>query len=86
MTKVWTDGFTTFKNRDVAFGHACCEMTWDDIEKYFRKNMTFHSFFTRVRENIPNFFEVFEDEWCEAENEYFNENYHEEEGDEIEEE
>ena len=46
MAKVWTDGYTTFKNRDVAFGHACCEMTWDDIEKYFRENMTFHSFFT----------------------------------------
>jgi hypothetical protein len=27
---------------------------------------------------MPNFFELFEDEWCEAENNYFDEHYWEE--------
>ena len=83
MSKVWTDGCNTFEDRDAAFEDACCEMTWDDVEDYFANNMTFHEFFTRVKDKMGGeFFELFENEWCDAENEYFNENYWEEEQDE----
>ncbi len=52
------------------------ELTWDDIEDYFRDNVNFHDFFTRVREAMPDtFFEIFENEFCDAENDYFEQNY-----------
>lgn len=53
------------------------EMTWDDYEEYFKSKMNFHDFFTRVRESIPDFYEKFENEFCDAENEYFEARYKE---------
>ena len=84
--KIWTDGCDTFETEDEAREDAYENITWDDLEEHFQNNINFHDFFTKVRENMPNFFEVFEDEWCEAENEYFNDNYWEEEKEEKEEE
>lgn len=79
MAKIWTNGYDCFETEDDARDNAYSEMTWDDIENYFNDHMDFHEFFTRVREKMPNFFETFEIESYEAENEYFNNNYWEEE-------
>lgn len=89
--KIWTDGCETFENEDDARDNACAEMTWDDYEEYFRDNVNFHDFFTRVREamtkdNSDEFFITFENEFCNAMNNYFNNNYWEEEEEEEEEE
>jgi len=87
--KIWTDGYNTFEDEDAARDNACAEMTWDDYEEYFRNNVNFHDFFTRVRERMQNsdeFFFLFENEFCDAMNEYFNNNYWEEEGEEEDEE
>ena len=74
----WTNGFNTFETEEEARENCLEEMTWDDIEEYFENNMTFHDFFTRVRESMPDFFEKFENEFCGAEDRYFNQNYYEE--------
>jgi hypothetical protein len=81
MAKIWTDGYVSFETEEEARENAIEEMTWDDIEEHVYNNMNFHDFFTKVRENMPNFFEVFENEWYEAKNDYFNRNYWEEEED-----
>ena len=78
MAKIWTDGCVNFETEEEARENALEEMTWDDLEEHFQNNVSFHDFFTKVRENMPNFFDLFEDEWYEAENEYFNNNYWEE--------
>ena len=75
--KIWTDGYTYFEDEDEAREDAYENITWDDIEEYFREEIDFHKFFTRVREKMPDFFEVFENECCEAENAYFEDNYKE---------
>ena len=80
----WTNGFDTFETEEEAREDAYCNITWDDIETYFEENMGFHEFFTRCHEAIPDFFEKFENEFCDAENDYFERNYHEEENDEDE--
>jgi len=80
--KIWTDGCDTFETEDEARENASENITWDDVEEYFQNSVNFHDFFTKVHENMPNFFEVFVDEWCEAENEYFDNNYWEEEEEE----
>lgn len=82
MTKIWTDGCVNFETEEEARENALEVMTWDDFEEYISNNMNFHEFFNRVRKNMPNFFEVFENEWCEAENDYFDNNYWEEEDNE----
>ena len=84
MAKIWTDGFNTYETEEEARDQAMTDMTWDDVEDYFRENMTFHDFFTRAREAIPDFFGSFETEYCEAEEKFFTENYWEEDGDEDE--
>lgn len=53
MAKIWTDGFNTYETEEEARDQAMTDMTWDDVEDYFRENMTFHDFFTRVHEAIP---------------------------------
>lgn len=80
--KIWTDGYINFETEEEARENAFEVMTWDDLEEYFQNNVSFHDFFTKVHENMPNFFELFENEWCEAENNYFNDNYWEEEKEE----
>ena len=79
MAKMWTNGGEYFETEDDARENVCQEMTWDDYEEYFHKKMDFHKFFTTVREKMPDFFERFEDDFCQAENDYFEENYWEEE-------
>lgn len=86
MAKIWTDGFNTYETEEEARDQAMTDMTWDDVEDYFHENMTFHDFFTRVHEAIPDFFEKFEMEFCEAENKFFTENYWEEDEEEEEDE
>ena len=66
-----------FEDEDTARENVWQEMTWDDYEEYFHSKMNFHDFFTRVRESIPDFYEKFESEFCDAENEYFEQNYKE---------
>jgi hypothetical protein len=78
MAKIWTDGCVNFETEEEARENALESITWDDLEEHFQNNVSFHDFFTKVRENMPNFFDLFEDEWYEAENEYFNNNYWEE--------
>lgn len=80
--KIWTDGCSYFEDEEEAREDSYINITWDDIEEHFQNNVSFHDFFTKVRENMPNFFELFEDEWCEAENNYFNDHYWEEEKEE----
>ena len=70
----WTNGSEMFEDEMDARDNVCSEMTWDDIENYFQRTMDFHEFFTRVRA-MPNFFENFENEFCNAENDYFEQNY-----------
>lgn len=84
--KKWTDGCEVFEDEQAARDNAAIEMAWDDVEEYFQENMSFHDFFTRVRENMPDFFDKFENEYFEAENKFFEDNYWEEEQDEEEEE
>lgn len=76
--KIWTDGCETFETEDEAREDAYENITWDDIEEHFQNNVNFHDFFTKVRKNMINFFEVFENEWCEAESNYFDDHYWEE--------
>ena len=72
----WTNGYETFEDQDEAYERACEDITWDDIESYFLNNISFHDFFNRVRQNMRDtFFETFENELCDAENDYFNQNY-----------
>lgn len=80
----WTNGFNTFETEEEAREDAYEEITWDDIENYFEENISFHDFFTRVRESMPDFFDKFEDDILNAEDEYFSRNYYEEETDEDE--
>ena len=74
-----------FEDENAAREDVWQDMTWDDYEEYFCDKMDFHEFFTRVRESMPNFFETFENEFCDAENEYFEQNYKEIEVEEEEE-
>ena len=75
--KRWTNGFDTFETEEEAWDNCREKITWDNIEHYFEENMTFHEFFTRCRDAIPDFFDAFEDEYCNAENDYFSRNYEE---------
>lgn len=65
-----------FEDETDARDNVTEKLTWDDIEDYFYDNMSFHDLFTRVREAMPDtFFETFENEFCDAENDYFERNY-----------
>ena len=75
-----------FEDEDAARENVWQDMTWDDYEEYFHDKMDFHEFFTRVRESMPEFYEMFENEFCYAENEYFEQNYKEIEVEEKEDE
>ena len=88
--KIWTDGCEVFENEDAARDNACAEMEWDDYEEYFRNHVNFHNFFTKVREamtrgNSDDFFITFENEMCDAMNNYFDTHYWEEDEEEEEE-
>ena len=52
-------------------------MSWDDIYEYFKTVMTFDDLFDTVRRRMRNFYEEFEMEIMDAEDDYFNKNYHE---------
>lgn len=82
--KIWTDGCNTFETEEEARENIYENMTWVDYEEYFYSNLSFHDFFERVRKIIDpeKFFLEFETEFCDAENEYFNNNYWEEEEEE----
>lgn len=84
--KIWTDGFDVFETEEEARDTVCENMTWEDFEEYFKDNISFHDFFTRVRKiaDPEKFFLEFEIEFCDAENHYFEENYWEEDKDEEE--
>lgn len=81
MAKIWTNGFETFETEDEARENVLEHMEWSDYEESFYDNIDFHDFFTRIRKIVDpeKFFIEFEDEFGEAENEYFDRNYWEEE-------
>ena len=86
MKEIWTNSAEEFETEEDARDNAWTEITWDDIEEYFSENVNFHDFFTKVREKMPDFFDTFEDEYCDAVNAYFNDNYWTEEVEEDEDE
>lgn len=86
MKEIWTNSAEEFETEEDARDNAWTEITWDDIEEYFSENVNFHDFFTKVREKMPDFFETFENEYCDAVNAYFNDNYWTEEVEEDEDE
>lgn len=82
--KIWTDGCDTFKDKDEAYDSVYTSMSWEDYEEYFKNNVNFHDFFERVRKitDPDKFFMEFENEFCDAANKYFEENYWEEDEEE----
>ena len=84
---IWTDGCGIFETEEEARDNVLENMEWNDFEEYFHNNISFHDFFTRVRNIVDpeRFFIEFKDEFCDAENHYFEENYWAEEQNEDEE-
>lgn len=60
-------------------------MNWDDYEDYFTNAIGFSKLFQWARQQ-PDFYDHFENEFCDAESAYFTDNYRKVEDDEEEEE
>ena len=74
----WENNYgDVFETEEQARENAVQEMSWDDICEYFKTVMTFDDLFDTVRRRMRNFYEEFEMEIMDAEDDYFNKNYHE---------
>lgn len=63
-----------FETEDDARDDAYSKITWDDYEDYFSNNISYHKLFEFARAH-EDFFTKFENEFCEADEKYFQDNY-----------
>ena len=72
-----------FENREEAMENVQERMTWECYTDFFEMNCPFQKLFEFARK-CDNFFETFEDEFCQAEEQFYKDFYHEEEEEEEE--
>lgn len=65
-----------FETEEEARENVLENIEWADYEEQFFDIVPFHNLFEWARKQ-DGFFEDFEMELCEAENRFFNDNYHE---------
>jgi hypothetical protein len=73
---MWENDFgATFETEEDARDSIVEYMGIDDYCEYMGNQMTFEDLFHKVM-TLPGFWERVEDEYCAAENDYFNDYYH----------
>jgi hypothetical protein len=73
--RIWENAWgEEFETEEDARDNVSERMEWYDYERLMEKSISWSQLFNWARKQ-EGFFETFENEFCEAENDFFDENY-----------
>jgi len=73
--RIWENAWgEEFETEEDARDNVSERMDWYDYERFMERSITWNQLFNWARKQ-EGFYEAFENEFCEAENDFFDENY-----------